>query len=455
MNEKPEHTTDETSSAASAPDEPRVQDNAATSSADAPVQSVQSGQPPAEVAGEAAATETQQPASNDSAPDEPRVQDNAATGSADASVQSVQSGQPPAEVAGEAAATETQQPASNDSAPPVARRRGRSGLWTGIVLFFMLLAGLAGGGWYFVYVLNQGMQAERAERQALLGRFDELQQGDRSLTDSLRQLDGRLTTNEQQITSLLRSLNNLHRPRAGAMDWKLAEVEHLLRVASQRLLLAADINTAQAVLQSVDALLMDIPDPALLPVREQLIADLNLLKSSPRADFSGLALTLAELAGRTNQLPLKQNAVVERAPAPPDPATEAGSLWRQFAGGVWQELKSLLVISRTDNASGALLTPRERYFLQRNLRLQLDAARLALLSRDQIQLRASVRSCRDWLNEFFDTEDEQVRNALESLDIAADAELEGPVLSINATLQAFDEYLTGAGHPAPGGAARQ
>ena len=384
----------------------------------------------------------------DSAPAETGVQVNAATGDTS------ESAQPPAEVT-EEAATDEQQSADAEGAPARAARSGRSGLWRGMLFGFILLAVAAGAGWYFAYVFNQNLQAERADKQSILDRLDGLQQSDVSLLGSIRQLDYRLTGSEQQIAGLLRNLNSLYLPRAGAMDWKLAEIEHLLRIASRRLTLAADLDTAQAVLQSVDVMLRDLPDPALLPVREQLIADLNLLKSTPRADFSGLVLTLAELAGRADQLPLKQNATVERSPAPSLPPAEADSRWRQFTGGVWQELKSLLVISRADRASVALLMPHEHYLLQRNLRLQLEAARLSILSRDQSQLRASVKSCLDWLNEFFDTGDERVRNALEILETAARADLDAPTPSINATLQAFDEYLTGAGQLTPEGATRQ
>ena len=66
------------------------------------------------------------------------------------------------------------------------------------------------------------------------------------------------------------------------------------------------------------------------------------------------------------------------ATANDDPAG-SGNRWQRLARSLWQELKSLLVISRTDKNNAALLAPQERYFLYQNLRLQLEAARLAAI----------------------------------------------------------------------------
>lgn len=114
-----------------------------------------------------------------------------------------------------------------------------------------------------------------------------------------------------------------------------------------------------------------------------------------------------------------------------------------------------MVISRTESNSVALLAPRERFFLHRNLRLQLEAARLALLVRDENQFRASVNAGMDWLTEFFDTGDARVRNAVEILERAAASDLNEPAPSIDATLNAFDEYLARRDNPSAGGATRQ
>ena len=190
-------------------------------------------------------------------------------------------------------------------------------------------------------------------------------------------------------------------------------------------------------------------------MREQLIADINRLKTVPETDLPDLPwrwetwrngrINCRLIRGRLQKRPVR----LSMTPA------ETENRWNRVARSIWQELKSLLVISRTNRQSVALLAPRERFFLHRNLRLQLEAARLALLIRDGDQLRESAGSCLAWLNEYFDTDDNRVRNALEILERAAGADLPQPAQSINGTLNAFDEYLARSGSPVAGGVVRQ
>ena len=356
----------------------------------------------------------------------------------------------------EAAVSDTgEQPDAGDDVGADERRHGGGRAWLTTLFLFTLLAVTAGASGYFILELKRARVADQSEIQSLTDRLDALQQSHASLMENSRRLDSRLTRTDDQLTGILHNLNSLQRQRGGDAGWQLAEINYLLRVASQRLALVGDVDTVLAVLQSADAGLREIPDPALIPVREQLIADMNRLKSVPETDFTGLALALGDLAERADQLPLNPGAPAEESRTPVYDLAETGNRWNRFARSIWQELKSLLVISRTERQSMALLAPRERLFLHRNLRLQLEAARLALLIRDGDQLRESAGSCLDWLNEYFDTDDNRVRNALEILERATGADLPQPAQSINGTLNAFDEYLARSGSPVAGGVVRQ
>ena len=332
------------------------------------------------------------------------------------------------------------------------RRKGRS--WLTSLFLFILFAAVATAAGYFILDISKGRKANEAQLRSLADRLDALQQSHDGLSAGIRRLAGRQDGMDDQLTGILHNLNSLRRQGSGDEGWQLAEAGYLFRIASLRLALAGDAETAQAILLSADASLREIPDPALIPVREQLIADINRLKSAAGTDFTGLALALGDLAGQADRLPLNLSGSVVQPPPVDNPAgTE--NRWRGLALGIWKELKSLVVISRTESNSVALLAPRERFFLHRNLRLQLEAARLALLVRDENQFRASVNACMDWLTEFFDTGDARVRNAVEILERAAASDLNEPALSIDATLTAFDEYLARQDNPSAGGATRQ
>lgn len=355
----------------------------------------------------------------------------------------------------EASVTRAQNSADNAETAdtPEARERRPAGRSWRLVLFLVvLLAVAAAAAGYLYFDISAGRKANEATLRSLAAGVDALQQSHASLAENARLLDQRLTAVDERFTGMLRDLNSLYRHRNSDVGWQLAEVKYLFLIASQRLALARDVATAQAILQSADARLVEIADPALIPVREQLIADLNRLQAARRTDYAGLALMLADLSVRADELPLNLGGAAEQAaPAADNDPVATDNRWRRLARDLWRELKSLVIISRSGNNTAALLAPQERYFLYRNLRLQLEMSRMALLIRDEDQYRISVQACTEWLNEYFDSGDARVRSALASLENAGSIDFDESVPSIDATLDAFDEYLAGIDNTVTGG----
>ena len=359
----------------------------------------------------------------------------------------------------EESTAQKQNPAENGETtgtPGAGERRAGGRPWRLVLFLMFLLAVTAGAAGYLYFDISEGRRANEAKLRSLADGVDALQHSHASLAEHVRLLDDRLTGTDERFSAMLRDLNSLYRHRNSDIGWQLAEVKYLLLIASQRLALARDVDTAQAILQSADARLMEIPDPALIPVRERLIADINRLKAARGTDFAGLALMLADLAGRSGEFPLNPGGSGEQAALPADNEPVAtDNRWQRLARNLWQELKSLVIISRTDKNTAALLAPQERYFLYRNLRLQLEMGRMALLIRDEDQYRISVKAGTEWLNEYFDTGDARVRSALASLENAGSINFHETVPSIDTTLGAFDEYLAGHDEALPGVGAQQ
>ncbi|MGB1799657.1 MAG: uroporphyrinogen-III C-methyltransferase [Gammaproteobacteria bacterium] len=221
-------------------------------------------------------------------------------------------------------------------------------------------------------------------------------------------------------------------------DYALAEVEHLLIIANYNLQLDHNVATALSAMEAVDKRLQAFNDAAALSAREQLIADMNQLRSLNQADLSGMALYLSDLISRVDELALKENIVIEQQLQTDDQeqdTQEPVEGIKHFFALVWEELKSLVVITRDNDVAAARLLPDEVYFLRANLKLELANARFAVFNRDTENLHASIKHMQAWLHAYFDIADAGVRNVSDTLTAMKKIELEFPELDISSSLE--------------------
>lgn len=218
-------------------------------------------------------------------------------------------------------------------------------------------------------------------------------------------------------------------------DYALAEIEHLLIIASYNLKLDHNVATALSAMEAANARLTGLTDPAVISVREQLVADMNELKSLNQADLSGMALFLSDLIGRVDDLSLKDNVVIEKQEIVVQQNDEPVKGIKHFFALVFKELKSLIVITRDKDVGKARLLPDEVYFLKANLKLELANARFAVFNRDTENLRASINHLQGWLENYFDLSDAGVRNIYDSLSSMKKIELGFPELDISSSLE--------------------
>lgn len=221
-------------------------------------------------------------------------------------------------------------------------------------------------------------------------------------------------------------------------DYALAEIEHLLIIATYNLQLDDNVATALSAMEAVDSRLKAFDDAAALTAREQLIADMNELRSLNQADLSGMALYLSDLISRVDDLALKDNVVIEQqfqTDSQEQDVQESVEGIKHFFILIWEELKSLVVITRDNDVATARLLPDEVYFLRANLKLELANARFAVFNRDTANLHTSIKHLQDWLHAYFDMADANVRNIYDTLTAMKKTELEFPELDISSSLE--------------------
>jgi len=77
--------------------------------------------------------------------------------------------------------------------------------------------------------------------------------------------------------------------------------------------------------------------------------------------------------------------------------------WRELFTAMWQDIKGLVTVRRRDEPVQPLLPPEQRFYLQQNLVLKLETARLALLQREATVYRTALDEAERWTREYFNT----------------------------------------------------
>ena len=257
--------------------------------------------------------------------------------------------------------------------------------------------------------------------------------------DSARQtLDEKLATFDSRLA---RQRARLEQFSADDRDsWLLAEAQYLLRLANQRLVMTADTDTAEALMRNADGMLRELGDAGLHAVRAALAADLAAVRAVPRLDLEGIYLRLNALIEQSNDLIVFE--LPETAEELPLPDAEN---WRDRLrlgyDKALQKLSDYVVFRRRDLPVETLMDPQWEGLVRQNLRMLLQQAQVAMLSGNQHLFEESLMRARDWVSQFF-ASDEQAAQAIDAeLDELASTQVSVEVPDASRTLQALQTAL--------------
>ncbi len=223
-----------------------------------------------------------------------------------------------------------------------------------------------------------------------------LQDADMASQKQLSSLDSK----QKLLAERVQELSDSQQITRGDVEqyWALSEVEYLLNVANQRVLLASDVAGAGEALEMADQRIETLSDYRLHPLRALLADEQLALSSVLKVDVDGMALQLQSALEMVDSLQVLLAPVLVEDE---EGDTLASDNWQGALDQAWQEVKSLVVIRHQQDGAAAVLVPEQRYFLYQNLKLKLEAARLALLSGNPFAYEASLKSSSQWLEQYF------------------------------------------------------
>lgn len=262
---------------------------------------------------------------------------------------------------------------------------------------------------------------------------------------SVGKLDSSLNELQQNNAAINESIAKLSESIRSSSDDELlvAEARHLITIANHQAQLNHNPAAAAAALEAADQRLTDTSDPSLLKARQIITDDIIALRNVATHDISGIALTLSQLEKSVTGLPLKDEepATSAEAESAEEQEQEDFSGISGFFKKIWHDIKGLVTVRRnSDEVNAALLPPGQRFFLQQNLRLRLQTARLALLQRDTQTFHDSLNTATQWLETYFDSSAASTANLLSTIASYQDIELIPDLPDISKSLKALDEW---------------
>jgi uroporphyrinogen III methyltransferase/synthase len=333
-----------------------------------------------------------------------------------------------------------------ETAPPIAPRRG-NGL--AIVALLLGAAGVAVGGWgvWQVRHLQASTQQQSAQVQSLNDQAQGLKLNEQRLSARLEQLPPaeELEERRRQVAQLQGDQQRLNQRLetvlgASRKDWRLAEAEHLLRLASLRLSALQDISSAQALVQGADEILREQNDPGSFAAREQLAKTLAALRSTEQPDRTGLFLQLGALRDQVLQL-------TELAPEYKDRGEsllgltsdgDGASRWAQW----WDRISRYIRIDfNADENVRPLLAGQSLVQVRLALSLALEQAQWAALNGQAAVYTQALAEARDVLRNNFNQDNPQSRIMLERVGELSKLPVTVVTPDLTGTLSAVQAYL--------------
>jgi len=345
-------------------------------------------------------------------------------------------------------------------AEPAARSGGGFAAGLSLMLVLALACGVGAAG-YWLWPQWQSLQAQSKEMQqdqqrlteqnTLLQEYQRQQQQQLQTEQQqrLQQLEQRLQDQQQQLAqqtlAQVQAVRQLVQERDSAppRHWLLAEIEYLLKLASQKVWLEHDTATALALLASADEKLAQLDDPSLVLVREAIAADSEQLSRIVRPDLSKVHVQLQQLRKLSNALPLKQ----QQAELAPElaPSNELAN-WRETLSYYWQQSWSKLVQVRTAMPEDYFeLSADQQLMLRMSLNQQLLLAELAAMQNQNQVYGAALQQASDQLQRYFDAADpmvQQVSTELANLAAVQVALPQAEALKSLPQLQQYQQQLT-------------
>jgi len=288
----------------------------------------------------------------------------------------------------------------------------------------------------------------RTEQGRLAAQIETVSTQQRQYNEQVRTQISSLGEVPAQIGELGQSVAELRaRTDAPQRTWVRAEALYLLELGGRRLRLEHDVPTATAALESADARLATVSDPAVTEVRAALARELAALRAVNVPDIGGVLAQLTAIEANVAAFPVLGVPVASaRRLDPPPSQKSAGPLER--AGRRLQEAwADLFSYRRIDPSRSRLVTREEEALRRQQFSMQLFAARIAAMQQDRPAYADALQSAIGLLDDAFDPRHELVSATRTELTQLAAIDVDPVVPDVGTAAQLLQRVIRSSSPP--------
>ena len=331
----------------------------------------------------------------------------------------------------------------NPSQSPIKKSGGGKSQWFKVLVILIIVTAVTALGFLGWTQWQKLVAADRVSKAAAsFERFYQpieqiYQQSEKRQSQRIEQLYNQLSNMQLRLNAQGQRLAELGATTRS--DWLLAEALYLIRLANQRLQTERSTKNPLALMENVDAILRQIEDPMLLPVRRTLASDIGELRLTGEIDSVGLFLELTTLADNIDQL-TALNMVRESTVTQTIELTIEEPSTKEIVADVVQQLSQLVRVTHRQQPIEPLLLNSEVRVIKQNLRLMLEQAQSAVMAEEPEVYRVSLDKAERWVTQYFQLDDD-AQVILQRLTSLKGRDVVQPLPQINGSLAAIETFV--------------
>ena len=231
--------------------------------------------------------------------------------------------------------------------------------------------------------------------------------------------------------------------KKGLTQYILDEVAQLLQLANNRVLFGgvSEVPSAINALKLANTHLKSLKDSRFTEVRTKINREIAELNDVKIINIEEMSLSLNNISASINTFPLA-NEPAQKTLENANTSSPVAITWRTELKKFWQDILGSVSIQRVDQPPKPLLVPEQRYFLDQNLQLSLAKAEFAMIKGENEVFKRSINQTVKWLEEYFDTSNSKVSDALQQLKEIGSKPISSELPSISGSSQAL-HIITG------------